>query len=242
MGFLWMCCNGGIEKQKQPISDYIEKQGRIKSNFALVSENLEGAMTPAALILLVGMLYTLFFGGLSLLRREGLSTRFAIESLLTTLIFALLATLTNINIHPVVFLMILYIVTMRVRLLIDFGTLFARQQRFELAERIYRLAGQLGTDPANRTALQLNQFILCLQRGQLEQAIAGLQSILEQNGNLGFKHEAACHYNLGVAWQRQGQTTRALQEFEAVIECWPASEFARRAAAAIENNRHSPSA
>ncbi len=196
-------------------------------------------MSPAALLLLIGMIYTLLFGGLSLLRREGLSARFASESLLLTLAFALFSVLFNLHTHPVLFLTLLYLVTMRVRLLIDLGTIFARQQHFATAQRIYQLAGQLGTDSANRTALHLNQATLLLQRGQLEQAILALQTILEQPGSLSFKHEAACHYNLGVAWKRQGQNQRARQEFEAVIECWPASEFSRRAAAALDKDHPS---
>jgi tetratricopeptide (TPR) repeat protein len=239
---LGKCCNGKIESKSNSYFIILKKSVKSRRISYQFLEKKADEMTPAALILLIGMLYTLFFGGLSLLRREGLSTRFAIEALLLTLITALLTTLTNFYVHPVLFLIVIYIFTMRVRLLIDFGTFFASQRRFELADRIYKLGWRLGTDSANQIALRLNQAILLLQRGQIDQAIADLQSILEQKNELGFKHEAACHYNLGVAWQRQGQTHRALQEFEAVIECWPASEFARRAATVIENSRHPPSA
>ena len=49
---------------------------------------------PSLLILLIGLLYILSFGALSLLRRQGLSFRFAVEGLIITGTGALLAYLS----------------------------------------------------------------------------------------------------------------------------------------------------
>ncbi len=60
-------------------------------------------MNNIFLILLVGLLFIVLFGGLSLLRREGLSNRFAAESVVVTLIFAGLAYLFPDRINPILF-------------------------------------------------------------------------------------------------------------------------------------------
>ena len=71
-------------------------------------------MTPPLLLLLTGLLYVLFFGGLSLLRREGLSVRFAVESVVITLVVVGLTYFADLQITPVVFLVVLYLLTLRV--------------------------------------------------------------------------------------------------------------------------------
>jgi len=60
-------------------------------------------MSTPVLLILVGLAYIVLFGGLSLLRREGLSTRLALESLLHHRTGSGLAALTGWNIHPVLF-------------------------------------------------------------------------------------------------------------------------------------------
>ena len=61
-------------------------------------------MNPHLLILSIGIFYILIFGGLSLLRREGLSTQFAIEAFSITAIVEAVAFLTNIAVEPLPFL------------------------------------------------------------------------------------------------------------------------------------------
>jgi TolA-binding protein len=78
-----------------------------------------------------------------------------------------------------------------------------------------------------------------LQQGSLDEAIAQFQHVLEKSDKsyLGVKYEAAAHYNLGVAFLRKRMDAQATVEFNAVLDTWPASEFARRAASALEQNR-----
>jgi len=75
-----------------------------------------------------------------------------------------------------------------------------------------------------------------LQQGALEEAVRIFLGILERvdKSSLGIKHEAACHYNLGVAYQRKGEMSQAVREFKTVLEVWPVSEYARRASMALE--------
>lgn len=198
-------------------------------------------MSVPEMILLVGFLFIVVFGGFSLLRREGLSLRFALEALLVTGLFSGLAWYLGLNLHPILFLGVLYLVTMRVRLLVDAGNLFSRRGRYDIASRLYRLAGSAGADKSSRMIVRFNQHVLALQTGDLEGAIAGLRDLLGETtgGFLGVKHEAAAHYNLGVAYRRNGETSQAITEFNAAIDCMPSSIFAQQAEIALNQLRKS---
>jgi tetratricopeptide (TPR) repeat protein len=191
------------------------------------------------MILLIGLAYIVLFGGLSLLRREGLSSRFAIEALIFTgLVSGLVASL-GIKVHPVLFLFILYLVTMRVRLLVEIGTLFAKRGQFKPAERFYQFATHLWPDQTSSFVIQVNYGTLLMQTGRLEEAITMLTGVLEQSesGYLGVKYESAAHYNLAVAYLRQDKPAQAVREFNSVIDTWPSSEFARQATAALKRHQ-----
>ncbi len=186
-------------------------------------------------LILVALLYVVVFGGLSMLRREGLSTRFAVESVGLTVIVSLLTWALGVTIHPVIYLFILYLVTMRVRLLVDIGNTLARRKNFTAAEKVYDLAGKLWPDSANRLIVQVNQGTSLLQQGALDEAIQVFNSLIAQSnqGYLGIRYESAAHYNLGVAYLRKGQEPQAVIEFNSVLDIWPASEYARAASNAL---------
>jgi len=188
------------------------------------------------LLLLVGFLYTVLFGGLSYFRREGLSGQFAIEALVLTFVASGLSFVSSYTIHPVLFLILLYVVTMRVRLLVDFGNSFASRGKHDMAIRFYMLAARLWPDRTNRLILQVNQAVLCLQQGLLEDAIRQFTEVLGQAGHgyLGVKYEAAAHYNLGVAFRRKGMPSQAVAEFNSAIDCWPVSLYAQGAQTALK--------
>jgi tetratricopeptide (TPR) repeat protein len=201
-------------------------------------------MAPPLLLLLVGFCYVLVFGGLSWLRREGFSLRFAVEGVVITLIVAGLAAFTPFQMNGVVLILLLYVITMRVRLLVDLGTTLARRGQRDRAASVFGLASRLGPDASGRLILQINQGVLSLQEGDLDQAIFLLKGVLEQAGGgfLGAKHECAAHYNLAVAYERKGLDAQAVVEFNAALDTWPSSEYARRAAAALQrrSKRASP--
>jgi tetratricopeptide (TPR) repeat protein len=198
-------------------------------------------MDTPYMLFLVGLLFIILFGGLSMLRREGLSIRFAVESLGFTAITALLTLGLNFSIHPAIFLLALYIVTMRVRLMVDVGNWFARRKDFSTAGKIYEFAGQLWTDESGRLILRINKGTLQLQQGALDEAILIFKNLLAEthHGFLGIRYESAAHYNLGLAYLRKGIDALAVAEFNAVLEIWPASEYARASRNALNRHRQS---
>ncbi|MGQ9832913.1 MAG: tetratricopeptide repeat protein [Candidatus Villigracilaceae bacterium] len=197
-------------------------------------------MLPLPVILLLeGLSFVVLFGVVSLLKREGLSRRFAIEAVILTLLVSGATVLANVQTHPVLFLIILYLFTMRVRLLVDVGNIFAARAQFDLADKFYALAANLWPDETNRLILKVNQAASLLQRQELDEAIAALSEVIQQakTGYLGVKYEAAAHYNLGVAYLRKNMMARAIIAFNAAIDTWPASEYARRAETALKKQR-----
>ncbi len=198
-------------------------------------------MNNIFLILLVGLLYIILFGGLSLLRREGLSNRFAVEAVVVTLLFAGLAFLFPDRINPILFLIILYLVTMRVRLVVDLAISFARRGNFTTAERLYSFAEKFWPDATGKMIIAVNQGVMEITRNNLDKAILIIRNVLaaKENGHLGIKHEAAAHYNLGVAYLKKEMPLQATNEFRTVLDIWPASVYARRAEAALNKEKES---
>jgi Tfp pilus assembly protein PilF len=191
------------------------------------------------MILFIGFAYVVLVGALSLLKREELSTQFAVESVVITLIFSGLASFAKVAIHPVLFLFVVYLITMRVRLVVDIGTIFAKRRQFEMAERFFNLTMHFWPDRPGKQAVLINQGVALLQSGDLAQAIASFTEIINSinNPRTGSKLEAAAHYNLGVAYLRQNKDAQATVEFNIVIDSWPATEYARRASANLEQHR-----
>jgi tetratricopeptide (TPR) repeat protein len=196
-------------------------------------------MKPSLLLALVGLCYLLLFGGLALVRRESVSLRFVLEAAILTTLVAGLAAVTEIEANPILFLLVIYFFTMRVRILVDIGNLMARRGLHSVASRFYHLALRLWPDEANRVAVQINQGVLSLQTGELDEAIEILRGALDsgKSGSLSLKQESGCHYNLAVAYERKGMDVQAGAEFKAVLDTWPGSEFARHAAAALERRQ-----
>jgi tetratricopeptide (TPR) repeat protein len=197
-------------------------------------------MSLHIMIGLIGLIYIVVFGVMTVLRREGLSNRFAVESLVITAICVILVVLTAVQIHPVVFLLLLYLITMRVRILVDVANLFAGRRNYAQAEKIYDLASRMWPDQTGKLVIEVNHAILLLQRNQLDESVALFTSVLSQanKGFLGVKYEAAVHYNLGVAYLRKNNPSMATVEFNAVLDTWPASVYARRAQQALERQRN----
>ena len=197
-------------------------------------------MNLPALLLFEGFLFIVLFGGLSLLRRERLSGKFALEAIAITGVASGFTALTSVATHPILFFILLYLITLRVRLLVDLGNFFAQRGQFSSANRVYALAEYLWPDQTSRLIVQVNQGTVRLQQGALDEAITIFNNVLQiaSEGYLGVKHEAAVHYNLGVAYRRKKMEARAVFEFNAVLDTWPVSEYARRAEAALADTRN----
>jgi tetratricopeptide (TPR) repeat protein len=192
-------------------------------------------------LLLTGVLFIVLFGLLSLVRREGVSRRFFFESAVVTAVFVLLSLLGVLSVHPVVFLIVVYLITMRVRLVIDLGGALARRGRVAGAGRAFKAASMLGPDRAGALLVRLNQGACALADKRPAEAIPLFQDIMEKAdaARLGAKYRAACRYNLGIALWRENRAAEAAQELEAAQDAWPASTYARRAENALKKLRES---
>jgi len=189
----------------------------------------------------VGLLYTLVFGLMPVLRKEGLSRRFLAESLALTAAASALVLLGGFPLHPIAFLVIIYLFTMRVRILADVASAMARRGNTRSARRIFGLAHKLWPDPVGTMILELNEAACSLKEGDPEGAVQVLSGIIERApaSGLGVKHLSACHFNMGIAYWRMKMNALAGASFEAVMDIWPASVMARRAEIALGKLRQS---
>jgi tetratricopeptide (TPR) repeat protein len=196
-------------------------------------------LDPYLLLLLIASLFILLFGGLSFLRREGLSAQFALEAIALTALLVGGSWLLGIALNPFLFLILLYLVTMRSRLLVEIANRLAARRRYDLAFRLYRLGLAWWPDDASRLIVLTNRGIAELHSGQIEPAIQTLEGVLEveKRPRLGFKYEAACRYNLGVAYERNGLDAKAVQQFNEAIDLLPGSPHARAAQTLLERRK-----
>lgn len=69
-----------------------------------------------------------------------------------------------------------------------------------------------------------------LQQRRLEAVTASLEEALRarEHGRLGLKYEAACCYNLGLAYGRSGRESEASQELNEVVDLFPTSSMPSR--------------
>jgi len=193
-------------------------------------------LDPNLLLLLVGCLYILVFGGLSFLRREGLSLQFAIEAIMITALVLGLSLSANIRISPLLLLILLYLITMRSRLLVDVANLLAERGKYKAAFSIYRLGLAWWPDASSRLIVLTNRGTAELFCGQVDTAIQTLEGVLavENRPRLGLKYEAACRYNLGQAYAKKGDRAKAVQQLNEVIDLMPGSRYAQAARATLK--------
>lgn len=198
----------------------------------------EEKVNPHLLTIVIALLFILIFGGMPVLRKEEPSLQLVAVVLGVTALVIAASDLTGVYVHPVLFLILLYASAMRCRALVDLGNLLSSWGYHQRALSLYRLAMRLGPDsPALLSAL-ISYGAVLVRVGALDEAIRVLEEVLEKWGqDLPPKHEAACHYNLGVAYLRQGNESQAVREFNLTVDAWPPSPYAQRASAALERRR-----
>jgi len=186
-------------------------------------------------LLLVGCSYIAIFGGLSLLRREGLPLRLAVEGLAITAVFVGLSLASIFSLHPIFFLLVFYLLAMRVRLLIDVSRLLRNVVRPERLLPLYSLALRLWPDAAGRVLVQIDRGATLLRAGRPREAVAALEDALAHRpgGRFNPRYEAICRYNLGQACRHLGEDTRAYAEYNQVIELLPGTIYAQLAERAL---------
>jgi tetratricopeptide (TPR) repeat protein len=174
------------------------------------------------------------------LRRQGLSVRFAIEGLIITAIGSGVR-YASVPLHPLLFLVVLYLVTMRVRLLVDIGNWFTARGQFERAMALYRLALRLRPDAGSRQIVLINRAVAELRRQDPEAAYLTLKDALaDEDGHIGAKHLAASYYNLGLACRRSGREAEAVRRFNEAISAWPHSIYGQAAQRELDRGTKGP--
>ncbi len=196
-------------------------------------------LDPTLLLLLEACLFVLAFGALSFIRREGLSIQFAIETAILTAVLVGGSYVTGLTLSPFLFLIILYLVTMRSRLVVDIANMLVRRDRKETAFRLYDLALALRPDATSRLIVLTNRSVALLHSGQVDEAVAALEGVLasSQSSRLGIKYEAAVHYNLGYAYELKGEDAQSVMHYNQAIETLPGSLYARAAQAALKRRK-----
>lgn len=197
-------------------------------------------MDPLLIVVLVGLFFILVSGGLSLLRREGLSGQIALEALAIIALVIVLRSVAGVAIDPIVLFILLYLITMRARLLTDLANLLFGRRGYAAAEPLYRLALRLNPDRSSRYIVLVNWGTARLQSGDSDGAIATFTDVLasaSEQGGLGHKYEAACYYNLAVAYRRAGEDVKAVVQYNKVIELFPSSVFSQAAGNALKTMR-----
>jgi tetratricopeptide (TPR) repeat protein len=196
-------------------------------------------MNPHVLIVTLGLCYIVVFGGMSLLQREGLSTQFAFEVLGITGLVEAGALLTGSTVNPLLFLVLVYLLSMRGRLLVDLANLLSSRGRQKNAISLLQLALDLFPDRTTRLIIMVNMGIVQLRRENPASAQALLEGVLQEaeGGGLGVKYEAASLYNLGLALQRQGKQADAVRRFNEAMAVFPNSIYSKAAQRALEQRR-----
>lgn len=195
-------------------------------------------MTPSYLVHGIGLLYVLSFAGLSRFRRERFSVQFAVESLCITYVVYAAIRWGGLKLHPVYFLVLLYFLSMRVRLLVEAGNLLSGWERYRHALGVYRFALRLFPDETSRLITTINIAATCLKLGTPEKAIETLEPDREGiRRRLGPKYRAGSAYNLGMAYRRCGRYDDALRAFREAGDSFPLSRYAILAGKAVEETR-----
>ncbi len=190
-------------------------------------------MDPYLTLVLVLLVFSLMQGGLSLMRREPLSGRQVAETLLAGVVIMAIARAAEAPPPAVLFFMVLYLVTMRARILVDIANGLARRGRVGVASRLYDLALKLATVPVERLTVRANQGAVLLQQGQVDRAVGVFEDILKAPAALGVRLEAACRCNLGLAYLRQGRVGQGRAQLHETVDLLPGSLYAQRARLAL---------
>jgi tetratricopeptide (TPR) repeat protein len=196
-------------------------------------------MDPTLLIVFLGLVYVVVFGVMGLLQREGLSTQFTLEGLLLTLLAAAGSFLTGESVNPILFVVFLYLVTMRARLVVDLAHLLSARGRQGNAISMLQVALRLFPDRTARLITYVNMGVVQLRRENPESAKQLLEMALKEgeSGGLGYRYGAAGHYNLGLALMQLGQESKAVAHFKEAVESFPGSPYARAAERALARRR-----
>lgn len=198
-------------------------------------------MHISLVILFSGLIYILGFGALSYVRRQGLSLRFATEGVIITLLATGLAYAVT-PVHPLLFVVVIYLVTMRVRLLVDLANWFTARRRYDSSHSLLQLALRIWPDSVSRQIALINLGVVQLRQQDAETAYSTLKEALagSEKERAGARYLAAGYYNLGLACHRTGREAEAIRYFNDAIDALPASIYAHAASRALKERSGKP--
>jgi hypothetical protein len=126
---------------------------------------------PFWMLILEALWFGLAFGGPSWLRGEGLPARFGWELLGVTAVCVLLRGLGGVSMHPVLFLILVYLITMRARLLVDLGNALSARGQQEQALAAFELASRLAGNDSSRALVRVNLAVVRIRQQRAEERL-----------------------------------------------------------------------
>ena len=190
-------------------------------------------MSLSQYIAFTGLLYLIGFSALNFIRQQGLSARFILEGLIFTLAGIVLSLFYPVS--PILFLILIYLITMRVRVLVDMGNWFSARKDFRRALALYSFALRLSPDESGRLVTLISRGVTQLRMQDYEAAHKTLEGALSSaKVQLRAKYISAGYYNLGIACSHTGRDKEAIQCFYQATQVFPASVYARAAERALK--------
>ena len=191
-------------------------------------------MNPLLLLLFEALVFPVGPGLFALMRGAGLSAHLALEAMGLTALAIGLGVGLGLPINPILFLLLLYLITRRARALTDAGNLLSRWGYPQAAIGLNRLTLRLWPDATSRAIAFINLGAAYTQMEAVEAAVDAFQQALAAcPEGLCPLHSAVAHLNLGNVYYRQGKSHQAIREFQAAVQAFPGSPYERRAQRAI---------
>lgn len=203
----------------------------------LAIEYDRGPMNTNLLIAILGGFFVILFGLISTLEREGISLQFILEVILLTSLAAGGGYLTDKPANPLLFLLFIYLITMRSRLLSDLANFLSKRGRNREAISMLEVAQRLLPDRPTKMIIELDMGIAYLRDHQFEVSQAHLESVLEkaEKGGLGIRNRTTCLYYMGHALLQQGQISRAKRALRSAEKLFPNSPYGKAATQSLSD-------
>lgn len=192
-------------------------------------------MNTSLLIAILGGFFAILFGLISTLEREGISLQFILEVVILTGLAVGGGYLTGRPANPFLFLLFLYLITMRSRLLSDLANFMSKRGRNREAISMLEVAQYLLPDKPTKQVIELNMGIAHLRDHRFAEAQTHLESVLEkaEKGGLGIRNRTTCLYYLGHALLQQGQISQAKRALRSAVKLFPNSPYGKAAAQSL---------